>query len=128
MNFMASAVVKELNNFVKGNLMAIHAYDQYIHRIKDNELKQVIQQIQQNYKHHAALIAKRIQNLNGLPTDNVGVMRNSTELMNKLKGKSNDLEHILKDALVGEQRGIEKSKEILNGDLDNESLSLVEIY
>jgi len=123
---MASDVIKELNNFLKGNLMAIYAYDQYIHRIKDNELKQVFQQIQQNHKHHAALIAERIQNLNGLPTDNVGVMGNIAELMNNLKGKSNDLEHILKDALVGEQRGIEKSKEILNGDLDNESLSLVE--
>lgn len=32
----------------------------------------------------------------------------------------------MKDALTGEQRGIEKSKQILNGDLDDESLSLVE--
>src|SRR5690625_1169888 len=103
--------------------MAIYAYDQYIHRIKDNELKQIFQQIQQNHKHHAALIAERIQNLDGIPANEVGIMGNVAQLMSR---KTVDTDHILKDALAGEQRGIEKSKQILNGDLDDESLALVE--
>ena len=45
--------------------------------------------------------------------------------MNKIKGPTKDFAPILKDALVGEHRGIEKSKELLDGDLDPESLKLV---
>lgn len=122
---MPNDITEELNNFLKGNLMAIHAYDHYIHRIKDQELKQTFQQIQQNHKHHASLIAERIQNLGGIPADDVGMMGNAAELMNNIKVKSKDSDSILKDALLGEQRGIEKSKQILNDDLDHESLELV---
>jgi len=118
-------VTKELNTFLKGNFMAIHAYDKYIHRIKDIEIKQVLQEIQQDHKEHALMVAERVQNLGGLPVNDVGVMGNAAELVNTMKGPTNDTANILKDALVGEHRGIEKSKELLDGDLDPESLTLV---
>ena len=105
--------------------MAIHAYDNYIHRVEDDEIKQVFQEIQKNHKQHATMIAERIQNLDGIPVDDVGFMGNAAELINSIKGSTNDPTHILKDALVGEHRGIEKSKELLHGDLDSESLTLV---
>jgi len=120
---MNNDITKELNNFLKGNLMAIDAYDNYIHHIQDHELKQIFQQIQQNHKHHAMLIAERIQNLDGMPANEVGIMGNVAQLMSR---KTIETDHILQDALTGEQRGIEKSKQILNGDLDDESLTLVE--
>lgn len=123
---MKNNITKELNTFLKGNLMAIHAYDNYIHRVEDDEIKQVFQEIQKNHKQHATMIAERIQNLDGIPVDDVGFMGNAAELMNTIKKPSNDTDHIIKDALVGEHRGIEKSKELLDGDLDSESLSLVE--
>lgn len=123
---MKNNITKELNTFLKGNFMAIHAYDNYIHRIEDDEIKQVFQEIQKNHKQHATMIAERIQNLDGIPVDDVGFMGNAAELMNTIKKPSNDTDHIIKDALVGEHRGIEKSKELLDGDLDSESLSLVE--
>ena len=122
-NEMNNDITKELNNFLKGNLMAIDAYDNYIHHIQDHELKQIFQQIQQNHKHHAMLIAERIQNLDGMPANEVGIMGNVAQLMSR---KTIETDHILQDALTGEQRGIEKSKQILNGDLDDESLTLVE--
>lgn len=120
---MKNDITKELNKFLKGILMAIQAYDNYIHHIKDHKLKQIFQQIQQNHKYHATLIAERIQNLDGIPVNEVGFMGNMAQFMSK---KTIEVEHIVKDALTGEQRGIEKSKQILNGDLDDESLSLVE--
>lgn len=122
---MNNNVTKELNTFLKGNFMAIHAYDKYIHRIKDIEIKQVLQEIQQDHKEHALMVAERVQNLGGLPVNDVGVMGNAAELVNTMKGPTNDTANILKDALVGEHRGIEKSKELLDGDLDPESLTLV---
>ena len=122
---MKSNITKELNTFLKGNFMAIHAYEKYIHHIKEVEIKQVFQEIQQNHKHHAAMVAERIQNLSGIPVDDVGTMGSVAEFINSLKGSNSDPALILKDALVGEHRGIEKSKELLNGDLDPESLTLV---
>ncbi len=122
---MKNSVIKELNTFLEGNFMAIHAYDKYIHHIDDVEIKQVLQQIQQNHKMHATMIAERIQHLGGKAVDDVSIMGNIAELLSTLKGSAHDPIQILKDSLVGEKRGIEKSKEILNGDLDPESLALV---
>ena len=122
---MKNNVIKELNTFLEGNFMAIHAYDNYIHHIDNVEIKQVLQKIQQEHKQHAMMIAERIQNLGGIPVDDVGMMGHVAEFMNKIKGPTKDLAPILKDALVGEHRGIEKSKELLDGDLDPESLTLV---
>jgi bacterioferritin len=118
-------VVKELNTFLEGNFMAIHAYENYIHHIDDVEIKQVLQKFQQEHKQHAMMIAERIQNLGGKPVDDVGMMGSVAELINKIKGSTKGSTDILKDALVGEHRGIEKSKELLNGELDPESLTLV---
>src|SRR5690625_2365387 len=123
---MKHNITEELNVFLKGNLMAIHAYDNYIHRTQDTEIKQHFQQIQKAHKQHATMIAERIQDLDGIPVDDVGIMGNAAELMSTIKNPTSDPADILKDALVGEHRGIEKSKELLNGDLDPESLALVE--
>ena len=122
---MKNDVIKELNTFLKGNFMAVHAYERYIQHIDDSDIKQLLQKIQQDHKQHAILITERIQNLDGTPVDDVGMMGSVAELMNKIKGSTTDPNAILKDALLGEHRGIEKSKEILNGDLDPESLDLV---
>ena len=122
---MNNKVIRELNTFLQGNFMAIHAYDNYIDHIDNDEIKQVLQNIQQDHKQHAKVIAERIQNLDGTPVDDVGMMGHVAEFMNKIKGPTKDLAPILKDALVGEHRGIEKSKELLDGDLDPESLKLV---
>lgn len=122
---MDRGVIKELNHFLEGNYMAIRAYDQYIDRMADHNIKQVLQEIQQNHKRHATMIAERIQNLGGNPVDDVGFMGKMAQMIASLKGKATDPTHIVKDALVGEQRGIEKSKQLLDGDLDPESLALV---
>ena len=121
---MKNDVIKELNTFLEGNFMAVHAYENYIQHVDDDEIKRVLQIIQQNHKKHAMLIAERIQNLDGVPVEDVGLMGNVAEFLNKIKGSTTDPDAILKDALVGERRGIEKSKELLDGELDPESLKV----
>lgn len=118
-------IIKELNTFLEGNFMAIHAYDQYIHHTNDQKIKNVLQKIQQNHKQHASLIAERIQNLGGIPADSAGIKGKMIEFITKIKGTTQDDYSILKDATVGENRGIQTSKELLDGDLDSESLQLV---
>ncbi|KRG12786.1 DUF2383 domain-containing protein [Lederbergia galactosidilytica] len=119
------STIKELNQFLEGNFMAIHTYDQYIHHTNDPKIKGILQNIQQNHKQHAAMIAKRIQDLGGLPAHDVSGKNKMIEFMSKLKEVTTDTNSILKDAAVGENRGIQTSKKILDGDLDAESLQLV---
>lgn len=122
---MNNKIVKELNNFLKGNYMAIHAYEKYIHHVEDEKLKKIFQEIQQNHKVHASMIAERIQNLGGVPVDGTGLMGNVVQFMTNIKSTDQNDSSIIKDALVGEYRGIKKSKELLDGDLDPESLKIV---
>lgn len=123
---MNKKIIKELNTFLKGNFMAIHAYEKYINHIQDEQLKEIFQEIQQNHKEHAAIISERIQNLDGVPVDDVGIMGNVAQIMTTIKGSTKDNTSIIKDALVGEHRGIKKSRELLDDDLDPESLKIVQ--
>lgn len=117
-------VIEELNEFLEGNYMAIHTYDQYIFHCDDEKTKQLLQKIQQQHKEHATMIAERIQNLGGLPIHDVGLKGKMVEMATKIKG-TKDTISLIKDAISGETRGIETSKKILNGDLDEESLRIV---
>lgn len=122
---MKKNVIDELNQFLEGNLMAIHAYENYIHHMKDPEMKKTMQDIQKNHKEHAKMIAERIQNLGGVAVNDVGMKDTFMEFMMKMKKATDGTMDILKDALAGEQRGIEKSQEMLEGDLDPESEKIV---
>lgn len=117
-------VIEELNEFLEGNYMAIHTYDQYIFHCDDKKTKQLLQKIQQQHKEHAAMIAERIQNLGGIPVHDVGLTGKMAEMAAKIK-RTKDTISMIKDAISGETRGIETSKKILDGDLDEESLRIV---
>ncbi len=119
-------VIKELNKFLEGNYMAIHTYDQYIHHMSDPKIKKLLQNIQQNHKQHASIIAERIQNLGGIPANDIGIKGKMIYMISNIKGSTKDTISILKDASVGESRGIQTSKELLEGDLDPESQKLVQ--
>jgi Protein distantly related to bacterial ferritins len=118
--------INSLNEFLKGNYMAIHAYNEYINRAKQPELKLLLQQLQQNHQQHAMEITKRIQDLGGKPVDHPGIKGKSMEIFKMLTDHNNEPDHIVKDALAGEKRGIEISQNIVNGTLDDQSYRLVQ--
>lgn len=122
---MEKPIIKELNAFLEGNFMAIQAYERYIQKIKEPHIKQIFQKIQQDHKQHATMIAERIQNLGGVPVDDAGLKGTISNMTQNLKRSTQGTASILKDALAGEYRGIEMSKELVKGDLDPESLELV---
>lgn len=122
---MHKQTIKYLNKFLEGNYMAIHTYENYIKDIHDEKIKQLFQKIQQDHKNHAMKVAERIQNLGGVATHDVGIEGKMVEIVQNITGGTKDLQTIIKDAISGEQRGIEKSKEIVDGNLDEESLQLV---
>lgn len=121
-----SQVVKELNAFLEGNYMAILSYERYIQHVADLDIKKLLQNIQQDHKRHAIKVAERIQNLGGVPVDDAGIKGDMVEIMNRFKKAEDDPDFILKDALKGEDRGIEMSEKLVRGDLDPESLSIVQ--
>lgn len=118
--------IKTLNDFLAGNYMAIEAYENYIQHIDEPAMKNTLQQIQQNHKQHAMLVAERIQNLGGEAVHGTGMQGSIAQLFNKIKGPTDGIHSILKDALAGEQRGIKVSQELVKGDLDAESMRLVQ--
>lgn len=122
---MREKTIRELNEFLEGNFMAIQSYDQYIYHTDDAEIKKTLQEIQRDHKEHVALVAERIQNLGGMPVNDPGLKGAVAGFFANLKEQTGETEHILKDAIAGEDRGIEVSRKLLDGDLDPESLQLV---
>ncbi len=115
--------VTELNTLLMGEHMAIQSYEQFLQQVEDNTIKKTLQKIQQDHKFHAIKIAEQIQNLGGRPVSDPPII---AEFMLKLKSlHKKDLDSIIKDAYVGEKRGIQKSEEIVKGDLDSESMKLI---
>lgn len=123
---MSDHVIKELNTFLEGHYMAIHGYEKYIQHVKDPDVKSELQKIQQDHKNHAAQVEERIQNLGGLPSDGAGMKGMMAEMMNKMKGSSDDTQFIIKDASESEDKGIKMAEEAVKGDLDPESRKLIE--
>lgn len=105
--------------------MGIHAYEHYIEKLKDPEIKKEFQKIQQDHKQHALKVAERIQNLGGVPVDNEGIVGSVQGLISQFT-VPDTTEGIVSSALKGEgYYGVQISEEIVHGDLDPESHMLM---
>ncbi|QOY38396.1 ferritin-like domain-containing protein [Anaerobacillus isosaccharinicus] len=122
---MAETIVKELNEFLKGQYMGIHSYEHYIQKLQDPDIKREFQKIQQEHKQHAMLVAERIQNLGGTPVDDEGILGSMQGFLSQLN-LPDTTEGLIQGALKGESIGIKMSEEIVKGDLDGESRQLIE--
>ncbi|UOR13293.1 ferritin-like domain-containing protein [Halobacillus amylolyticus] len=119
-------VVKELNEYLKGEYMGIHAYEHYIKNTQAQDIKAALQLIQQEHKQHALKIAERIQDLGGKAAEDNGFMGSVRESMMNLKGFPDTTEEILKGVVKGQQMGIRTTEDIVRGDLDSKSRQMVE--
>lgn len=123
---MHNTAIKELNALLKGEHMAIHGYEKYMEDINDQNLKSELQKIQIDHKHHAIRLAERIQNLGGRPCSDVGVAGEIGQIMSGIKSISKkDTKSIVTQAYNGEKNGIRMADELVKGDLDEQSRTLV---
>jgi bacterioferritin len=121
-----SNVIDTLNKFLKGQYMGIHAYEHHIQKLKDPFIKSEFQRIQQEHKNHALKVAERIQNLEGTPVDDEGIIGSIQSFLGQFS-IPNTTSGIIENALKGEDYyGIQISEEIVKGDLDPESQKLIE--
>lgn len=118
-------VVKELNVYLKGEYMGIHAYEHYIKHTEDPNLKAELQRIQQEHKRHAAKTEERIQNLGGKAIEDKGLMSSIKESIVNVENYPYDNERIINDVLEGQEIGLNQAEEIVKGDLDSESLQII---
>lgn len=104
--------------------MAIQSYEHFLQQVEDQEIKQTMQKIQKDHKMHALKVAEQIQTLGGRPVNDPPL---TAELMLKLKSLNpKNLNSLLNDAYIGEQRGIEMAAEVIKGDLDEDSRKLID--
>lgn len=118
--------IKELNAFLEGEFMGIHAYEHYIKNTQDEAIKKDLQTIQQNHKMHAIFVAERIQNLGGEAVDDVGLVGAFQERVQQVKGYPKDSRAIIEGAIHGEEYGSDMMAEFVKGDLDLESRNMVQ--
>lgn len=119
-------VIEELNTLLQGTYMGIRAFEHHIKSLDEAELKQKFQSMQQEAKQSAQKLAKRIQDLEGVPTNSEGASGKIQGFMHNLM-LSENTDSIMKDALKGlDKYGVEYSEEIVKGDLDPESKKIVE--
>lgn len=121
-----SISIKELNSILKGEYMAIDSYENYIKNLENNTTKIEFQKIQKDHKRHAIKLAERIQSLGGVPVSSSGIKGKIVETISIIKdiGTKESNEFITK-ACDGEEIGIKESYKIIEGDLDKDSLTLV---
>lgn len=120
-------VIDELNGFLKGRYMGIHQYGRLIERARDPALKEMLERFREHAELGAQNIARRIRQLGGEPVDGPGMLGELQLWMQKFGDAPEDARDILHDALVGENKyGIHVSREMVAGDLDEESKRVVD--
>ena len=122
---MDKKVINELNAYLKGEYMAIKAYDGFLERVIDTGAAEELRNIQDDHKQHARKVAERIRSLGGRPVKGPGLMGAMSDIKNMVKRNSDDTTDIILDAGRGEYRGIQMAEEVVKGDLDAESMKLV---
>ena len=118
-------VTKELNAVLKGEQMAVEAYEKFISAADNEKIRESFQQIQKNHKEHAGKLAERIQNLGAIPDYSTGVTGVFANMKLEVETNGRSSVEILKRAYDGEDKGIAAAEEVVRGDLDDTSLELV---
>lgn len=118
--------IEDLNSILEGEYMAINSFDALIEHANDENIKNELQKIQQNHRHHATQIATRIQDLGGNPSDGIGIQGAITASISNIKhiGTTGATSY-LKEALEGENMGIKIANELLAGNADPSSSQLL---
>lgn len=116
--------IKSLNKLLQGEYMAIESFNNFISRVKNENIKAAFQDIQKQHRDNTSVLAKYIQNMGGKPEENLGlkgIMGNIK--LNMELGSSMDYD-IVKKAIEGETKGVNMAEKVLRGNLDNESRNI----
>lgn len=118
--------IHEMNEFLKGLYMGVHAYEYYIQNCEDPTVKKTLQDIQKEHKLSTIQVAERIQNLGGEPAKDEGTFASIIGKINRLTGPTNT-EDIIQDAMKNEQKyAVHVAGENIKGDISEQQKRLID--
>jgi len=117
--------VKTLNELLKGEHMAIHAYESVMPALNEETRKQ-IGDILKDHKEHAAELAERIISLGGIPDESTGMVGMMSQAKLKAESKIRDEKSMIRKLYDGEDQGIAAVEKVIKGDLDSTSRELAD--
>ncbi|MDP4177726.1 MAG: DUF2383 domain-containing protein [Bacillota bacterium] len=113
--------IKEMNKFLKGIHMGGSTFKDYLGKSKDPELKNELTNIIESFKRHENAITSRIEQLEGNPSDTLGMAGMMADFFEKIKliPVNSDLE-VCEHAVNAMKMGIKQGNKFIqeNGDLD----------
>lgn len=125
-NRMKNNDIKELNTFLKGLYMGVHAYEHYIANCDDSAVKKVLQKIQQEHKFSTMRVAERIQNLGGSPATDEGPIGSMVDWVGNFTTPSKTID-ILKEALKNEKKyAVHEGGNSIKGDIIENNKKLID--
>lgn len=86
---MNKECTNELNKFLQGIYMGIDAFEQYIQKCNDYNIKNQLQEIQKDYRLHALKVSERIQDLGGVPVNNSGLAYKTIDFYSQITNNIN---------------------------------------
>lgn len=126
MNIMDHKDTKELNEFLKGLYMGIHAYEHYIKHCQQQHAKKVLQKIQQEHKFSAIRIAERIQNLGGTPATDEGIVGSMIDFFSSFTSPKKDRD-IIEEAIRMEKKyAVHQAGAAIKGDIEEAQKKLID--
>jgi len=118
--------IKALNELLQGEYMAVESFNNFISRVKDENIKTQLQGVQQQHRSNIEKLATYIQNLGGQPDENLGMKGKMGDLkVNMDLGFKTDDAEIVKKAIEGETKGVNMAEKVLRGNLDDKSRDVV---
>ena len=118
--------VETLNNLLQGENMAVDAFNIYIDRVEDENMKRAFQEVQNKHRENMSALANHIQDLGYEPKEKLGFKGVMADFMINIDlVGTKDPAHILNKAIEGEEKGIDMGEKISRGNLDDESREIV---
>lgn len=116
--------IKSLNKLLQGEYMAIESFNNFINRVKDENIKTNFQDVQKQHRKNAETLASYIQNSGGRAEENLGLKGIFGDIMLNMElGSSIDYE-VVKKAIEGETKGVNMAEKVLRGNLDDDSRNI----
>lgn len=117
--------IKSLNRLLQGEYMALESFNLFLSRIGDKDASNIMMEVQKDHRNNIEKLSNYILELGGKPEENIGMKGKMGGMMlrNQLRNPS-DVNEVIRRAIDGEEKGINKIEKILRGNLDYESRNL----
>ena len=117
--------IKSLNRLLQGEYMDLESFNLFLSRIGDKDASNIMMEVQKDHRNNIEKLSNYILELGGKPEENIGMKGKMGGMMlrNQLRNPS-DVNEVIRRAIDGEEKGINKIEKILRGNLDYESRNL----